>query len=158
MSAHLQHYEPGISADEIAALVHDHERTADSRVHALWSTHLRKTPACAHVTWKSLPGTTMYDHVTSSLRMGARLYLSSFRRAPLFEEATIPLEYARISLASLFAYEHLVRAQPEAALLELRRGELGIIGHTDVFHHLMSKPRSTMPEYVSLIHQKYQGK
>lgn len=154
MSVHIPHYEPWTS-EEIAALVKDHERIAPKTKQALWHTHFRKTPDCTHEAWVARPGSTMYDHITAHLRMMTGLQLNSTRMATRLEDATVSLEQARHSLATLFAYETLVRTHPQAALLELRKGELGQIGHVDVFAHLTGKSGSTMREYVNLIHARY---
>jgi hypothetical protein len=155
MSAHLAHYEPGMMPEDIALLIRDHERTAPQTKRDLWHTHLRATPGCSYEQWHARPGVTMYDHITSHLRMMTRLHLSNMGRALDLAGATVSLDKARLSLASLMAYETLMRTHPPAALLELRKGELGKIGHEDIFAHLTQKSGSTLQEYVARVCGQY---
>ncbi len=148
MSAHFD--TEYLTPMQVAVHVHAHERTSDENLRSLWYAVIRKTADCNHEQWKRAPGKIMYTHVAHSLRRGAQTHLAWVGQAHRFEEATVHVEQARQSLRALLAYESLVRTHPEVAERELRKGELGAIGHENIWNTIRAKGQgNTVRAYVA---------
>ncbi len=154
MTGHTIHYESW-TPEELVGLLDDYERSAPASLRDLWHAHIRATPECTFEGWNAQQESHMYDQVTTSLRTNARMYLNALPKAKDLGHATHLLDSARLATAALLHYELLVRMYPQAAQIELQRGELGATGHTAILQKINQHPTGGIRDYVDNVGQYY---